>query len=188
MSGTWEDVSAEIVELVKENLSTPDQMIPYAERLFSALLSDINAEFVSSDIQIMDTTNGVDIVSAYNPKDKVSLIYFPDFYFDESMIILEYNVFANEEPILAENLPISEGIETFDKFRENLMQDIGNMIDAGSQPSLPPVEESNELINEFLYLNNYLPDNLKTADPYKLIEVIRVLLDGSNRIRKVTQK
>lgn len=189
MSGSWNQVSTKIVELVKENLSTPDQMIPYAERLFSALLNDIKKEFRGYDISIEDTENGAIITSSGNPGGEIVVNYIPDFYFNDDGVIINYNVFQDGNEIASEELPVSKGVETFDRFNKNLMQDIGDMIDAGTDVVTPKkVETSTELMTNFLYLNNYLPDNLRTDDPYKLIEVIRVLLDGSSRIRKVTEK
>lgn len=176
MSNNWDDLSHEIVELVKENLVTPDQMVPYAELLFSSLLDEIRNKFGDNiNLDRQDDKNVVQITNTYN-NNRIDLSYYPLFYFDEDPIILSYNNQATGE---SNYLRVSEGIEVFNSFREDIMADI----ESGSLSG-----ESSELIDKFLYLNNFLPETLRTDDPYKLIEVVRVLLDGSNRIRKVTEK
>lgn len=179
-----EEIINNIVNAIKDNLITPDQAIPYARRLFTAVYTEISNDFID-DVEPIVDGNEVRFFDKLSHDKHVDLYVYPDFYFNDDMIILSYNTIINGEVVKSNNVPASEGPEVLLSFIEEVKNELDYILNL--QP--PEEDESDiELKLQFLSLNNFLPENMRTDDPYKLIQVVKVLLDGSNNIRKVTEK
>jgi len=177
----YENIVDDIINAVKDNLITPDQAVPYARELMNYLVTEISNIYVHEiRPRVKDRTYTIYSLSTID--NKVVIEYYADFYFDQNMIILHYDTYVDDKVVKSRSVSVSEGREALLSFEDELKDEVDYIL------TLDEMESSSELESDFLTLNNYLPANLRTDDPYKLVGVIKVLLEASLRIRKLSEK